>query len=758
MPLGQPQPPAAEQPNPYLPPGPQPLICEEWQGVNTATNRAGVDDKQCYWMDGVMPYERRRARVMPGIGPLLYTASGIFTIVMFKAANLGAIPLLIVILLDGSIVQIRTDTGATTTIGAAGTLLNPTQQTVQINQWGDQYVIIVSTQTNGYFVWDGTNLYEAGTAGPVVTLTSVGSGYKTTPALVVTGGHGSGVVLAAQIANGVVTGVSVINPGTGYLAGDTPSITFVGGTTSGSLGTLTAILTHNTGGSGASIVLTLAQTGGVIYHVASASVVNGGSGYSQFTALTVSGGAAPGGKYALIQAVLSPVIGGGIILSVSVVSGGQYASSPTPVVAVADAGGYYVSSVTINNAGSNYSPSVKVTAVGGGSAVAEAALSPLITGGTIASVAVVSGGLYGSNTAPTLTITDTAANASATMQIMPFAIQGNAVETYSGQAWVADGATYYVSAPGSVTDFATNDGGLNATANESYLKVGFTALLNTNGFLYFLGDSSVSSVSGVQTTGSVTPTTTYTFLNVDPEVGTSWPNTVLEWGNAPFLANIWGEHVLYGSQMRKISDPMDGVYNSVPGFTLTPSSAKAIVFNRKILCTLIPILDPVSKTQQNKLLIWDGKKWWASVQDVTLTYITTQEFNSNLTAWGTDGTHIYPLFQQPSQAFLKTIQTKLWDSPSYLFNKASTRFWGIALYNSTLSPNLTVNIDTVTQLSGTLTAGYTITGPASTGYFVIPPQAIGQQGVLMGMTIETMAADVEIVSIAIDDKIVGYRG
>ena len=754
MPLGQPQPPAAEQPNPYLPPGPQPLICEEWMGVNTATNRAGVDDKQCYWMDGVMPYERRRARVMPGIGPLLYTASGILTIVMFKAANLGALPLLIIILSDGSIVQVRTDTGATKTIGVAGTLQNPTQQTVQINQWGDQYVLVVSTQTNGYWVWDGNNLYGSGTSGPVVTLTSAGSGYKTTPAIIVSGGHGTGVVLAAQIANGQVTGVSVVNPGSGYQAGDTPSITFSGGTGSGSLGTVTALMTHNTGGSGGSISLTVTAIG-PLHELTGATIISGGSGYSQFTTTTVTGGNPVSGG----QAVISITIVGGIITSVSIVNAGSYGSNlPSPVAVITDPGGFFVSSVTVNNAGSGYSGSTKITGAGGSSPVAQAVYVPVINSGSITSVTVLSGGLYGGSVAPTLTITDTAAAASATMAIMPFAIQGSAVETYSGQVWVADGATYYVSAPGSVTDFATNDGGLNATANESYLKVGFTALLNTNGFLYFIGDSSVSSVSGVQTTGSVTPTTTYTFLNVDPEVGTSWPNTVLEWGNAPFLANIWGEHVLYGSQMRKISDPMDGVYNSVPGFTLTPSSAKAIVFNRKILCTLIPILDPVSKTQQNKLLIWDGKKWWASVQDVTLTYITTQEFNSNLTAWGTDGTHIYPLFQQPSQAFLKTIQTKLWDSPSYLFNKASTRFWGIALYNSTLSPNLTVNIDTVTQLSGTLTAGYTITGPSTAGYFVTPPQAIGQQGVLLGFTIQTMAADVEHVTYAIDDKIQGYRG
>jgi hypothetical protein len=728
-------------------------------GMNTATNRAGVDDKQCYWMDGVMPYEHRRARVMPGIGSLLYTATGILTIVMFKAANLGSLPLLIVVLSDGSIVQVRTDTGAVTSIAPAATIPTPSQQTVQINQWGNQYVIIVSAQVNGYWVWDGISFYAAGTLGPVVTITSVGSGYKTAPTIVVSGDGGSGVVVAAQVSGGEVVSAQVVNPGSGFLANGSVTAVASGGNSAGSGGSVTASLTHLAGGTGGTIAVTWVEytPRTNLWEVQSASIVTGGSGYSSFAAVGWSA-AQPG--YVSVYPVIVLTITGGVITSLNIAQAGSALAENTfPVTPyVYDNGGYVVSSVHINNAGSGYSPSTQVAATGGSSPSAQATFLPDVVSGTIASVTILSGGLYGGTIAPTLTVSDSAQNASLTVSLMPFAIQGNAVETYSGQVWVADGATYYVSAPGSVTDFATSDGGLNVTANASYLKVGFTALLNTNGFLYFIGDSSVSSVSGVQTTGTVTPTTTYTFLNVDPEVGTSWPNTVLEWGNAPFLANIWGEHVLYGSQMRKISDPLDGVYNSAAGFTLTPSSAKAIVYNRKILCTLLPIVDPVSGLSQNKLLIWDGKKWWASLQDVALTYITTQEFNSNLTAWGTDGKHIYPLFQQPSTAFTKTIQTKLWDNPSYMFNKASTRFFGVALYNSTLSPNLTVDIDTVNQQSGTVTAGYTITGPAQTGYFIVPPQAVGQQGVLLGMTVQTNAADVEIVSLAIDDKIVGYRG
>jgi len=67
------QPDAAPQ-NPYLPSGPpEPLLFEEFQGINTATTRPGVDDKQMFWCDGFIPLgPRRYLRTLYGVGPALY--------------------------------------------------------------------------------------------------------------------------------------------------------------------------------------------------------------------------------------------------------------------------------------------------------------------------------------------------------------------------------------------------------------------------------------------------------------------------------------------------------------------------------------------------------------------------------------------------------------------------------------------------------------------------------------------------------------
>jgi len=365
---------------------------------------------------------------------------------------------------------------------------------------------------------------------------------------------------------------------------------------------------------------------------------------------------------------------------------------------------------------------------------------------------------------------------------MPTAIGGTAVEIYQGRVWIANNAVITFSAPGSAVDFSAANGGGNFTSTDSFLRVRFTALKQTNGFLYLIGDSSVNYISGVQTSGSP-PVTTFTNQNADPEVGTPWGATPLVFSRNIVFANSFGVHVNYGAAVTKISEPMDGVYNTVSNFgSFLPSAAKAIIFAKKIYLLLIPIVDPVSGQQVNKLLMWEGKRWWASEQDVALSYINYQEINSVLTAFGTDGSIIYPLFQQPSVSFTKTVQSKLWDKPgSYNLTKATTRLWGMFRYYSALSPDLRISIDNETSSEpvasslGPLDAEWVTaadaeaiwhtTTPADAtwttageGVVVLEPTQVGQNGALTGLTVQTEAADMAIISMMIQNSVMAYRG
>ena len=593
---------AGEQPNPYTPPGPtEPLLFDQFMGINTSTTRAGVDDKQAYWLDGFMPIGPRFLRTLYDVGTPIHTETNT-SIAFFNFGNIGATPYCIVVHTDGSIHAVNTTTLAETQIAAPGTIQSPSRQAVGITQWGSQYIIIVSQQTNGYFLWDGTIFTTAGGIAPVVTISNGGSGYATAPGVSVSGGAGSGITFQATVSGGVVTSVKVLTPGTGYLATDTLTVHFSGG---------------------------------------------GGSG------------------------------------------------------------------------------------------------------------------------------------AAATVTLMPFGVEGTSAEIYAGRVWVGNNATVTFSAPGSFVDFSSANGGGNFTSSDSFLRVSFTQLIQTNGFLYLIADSSINYISGVQTSG--TPSvTTFTNQNADPEVGTPWAGTVDVFGRNIVFANAFGAHISYGAAVTKISEPLDGVYNTVPNFgNFVPSAAKSIIFGKKVWILLLPIVDPVSGQQVNKMFMWNGKTWWASEQSVSIIYIQHQEINSVLTAYGTDGTSIYPLFTTPSALFTKTAQSKLWTKSQLVMLQTMTRLWGAAQYYSTDTPALTVQIDnesgassSTVDLSPTVVTWRTQTGAVMNwttqtgaamvwrvaGIAIIPPTAKTQNGVMLGFTAFTNSADMALIMLGGDVKLTQYRG
>jgi hypothetical protein len=758
------------------------LTFNQFAGVNTATTRPGVPDEMAYWFDGFMPLAPGNLRTLYGIGSALYTATGGKTIVCFYFYNLGATPYAIIFLSDGSAIQVNTSTGGATTVFTAGTIIVPGIVNLGITQYGSQYLIIVANQPNGYWVWDGSLLYTGGTLAPQVTLTNVGSAYQTPPSVTASGGHGSGATFVATIGGGIVTNVTETNPGSGYLPGDVVTLTFTGGTLAGSGASLTAVLTHVAAGSGGvltpNFVLVSSGGGKSVYQCTGITITSAGSSYT--TNIAAGFNATPAGSFWGVN-VLAPTPGVSVTETTGAITGAVLTANPSnpnnfyetptaspafPTISVTDTSYYYVSSVTISNGGTNYSPGTTITASSGGSPVTQASILPIISSGAITGTNITNGGVYDSNSAPTLTVTDTAVSAAGTVTLMPFGIQGTAAETYQGHVWVVNGTLINFSAPGSVSNFATSAGGGSDQTNNSYTKVGYTQLVSTNGFLFLIGDNSMDYISGVvtNTPQGGNPTTTYTQNNSDPEVGTPYPAAVTTLGQEILCANSAGIFVSSGGAFVKKSEPLDGVYNTVPNFSGSQlSAAKATIFGKRVWMVLATIIDPVAQTQQNKILMYNGQRWWASTQDVALTFIAGQEINSVYTAWGTDGTHLYPLFNQPSTGVAKVAQTKLWDDPGGIEStKANSRFFSVWQSYATGATQFNLYIDGV-GIDGngnqyTNQNLYTITGPAVAGYFVTPPQAIGQQGVLTGMTITTTAPDMALVIAKIAAENTGYRG
>ena len=112
------------------------------------------------------------------------------------------------------------------------------------------------------------------------------------------------------------------------------------------------------------------------------------------------------------------------------------------------------------------------------------------------------------------------------------------------------------------------------------------------------------------------------------------------------------------------------------------------------------------------------------------------------------------------------------------------RVWAMASFLSGVSPVYQISVDnengipssavylgapsatvTWTNNSGVVVYWTTSGGQTAVWYIVgagtiavLPPQAVGQQGVLIGETITTQCADMILISTAIQPEIVGFRG
>ena len=555
--------------------------------------------------------------------------------------------------------------------------------------------------------------------GSVTSYTSLvgGTGYSASFPVTFSGGGGSGAAATATAVAGVVTTITITNGGTGYTSAPTMAFTAGGGTgasatavitgqglitgvsiTNGGSGYTTAPSATITGtGSGATAQPVLAPVG-----VASVTVINGGNGFTSVPLLTFSGG---GGAGATGLAVLT----GTSVSAVNLTAGGSgYSSTPSVVfsgggsgatlpTAVANLDGSSIGSVSITNAGSNITAAVQVSFSGGGGAGAGA--TTLLNPTSIASVVVSSTGQY-YTTAPAVTVSAGANSAAyATVSLMPYGVSGSAMETYLSRVWIINPATqqystippgnlWSYSAPGSVSDFSSSDGGGQAVNTDAFLQTSYIGVRQSSGYLYFFGNGSVSVVSNVNTAGAPT-VTTYNYQNVDPQAGLSFRDAIQEFGKSIIISNELGVFGLYGGSLANVSTKIqqiftNAVYPSSGG--VVPSAAVATIYDVKHYVYFVTLIDPDTQVARNVMLLWNEKEWTVASQSLNLTFIAAQKVGSNYQAWGTDGADLYPLFYTPSATLPKRIDTKLYGADKMFIQKQALAVYMQATDNtSTLS-------------------------------------------------------------------------
>lgn len=284
-----------------------------------------------------------------------------------------------------------------------------------------------------------------------------------------------------------------------------------------------------------------------------------------------------------------------------------------------------------------------------------------------------------------------------TATVMPSGIHGTAVEVYQNRAWVTTppeigGIPSIISqsGPGNGASFSGITGGGSTPQQDASLRYTFTAVRQTNGFLYYWGDSALGVISNVQTSGGLT---TYNNQNVDPQHGTIWPGTVQQFssvlGAGLVYANNQGVYLCVGGAAGKVSDDLNGLFANAD-FSFTPTGSMATIFGITVYCLLIKTLDQNGNAIKVMCMTdgkpkGDGFRWWLGSQDRVLNLIATSEINSDLETWGCDGTNLFQCFVAPSTTLAKSLQTKFFPGKSpaeYIIYKKLYRFYFAARDNA----------------------------------------------------------------------------
>lgn len=282
---------------------------------------------------------------------------------------------------------------------------------------------------------------------------------------------------------------------------------------------------------------------------------------------------------------------------------------------------------------------------------------------------------------------------------MPTGIAGSDIEIFLTRVWIVNNTNILTSAASNGADFATAHGGLVKPNTESSLRIGYTGIKQANGYLYVTGDSSTAYITNVQssTTGGVT-TTTYQFTVIDPQIGTPWRDSLIPFGRSILFANTSGIYAVYGSSVNKISEALDGIWNTQKAdfTTVVPSSAVATLFGIKVFQIAVKTTNPTTGTSQTMMACFDGQKWFMASQSSAPTQIQPQEVSSNLQCWGTDGTHVFPCFTTAGTGISKVVQSKLWEGEGggFIVSKKALRFYSEVDQISSGGTTFTCTVDT----------------------------------------------------------------
>lgn len=396
--------------------------------------------------------------------------------------------------------------------------------------------------------------------------------------------------------------------------------------------------------------------------VGSIGIINGGTGYTTTPAVTISAPNQTGG----IQAEAEAIITANVVTSIILTEGGTGYTSP-PTITISGGGGANANavcslvtfatgtvSVLVTNGGTGYTnvANTVVTISGGGGA--NAAGQAILSGGQLVNVIMTNAGSgYTNSSNITVTITGGGgSNATAKAIINSDPVTG--IQTFSGRTWISQGRTVSYSAAGTYNDFTSISAGT-LTLTDNTLHSNIVQLLSANNFLYIFGEDSINVFSDVRVTDS--GITIFTNTNVSASVGTRLPYAIFPYFRSVLFMNEYGVYALVGSTTSKLSDPLDGVFPNIDFATASVTAGQVLLNN--ILCAAFNIRYNDNGTYRYIQAVFFEKKWFFTNQRTDLKLVMSIPSDGKIKMFGTNGTHLYQLYNDFSSEVPSIIKSPL---------------------------------------------------------------------------------------------------
>jgi hypothetical protein len=278
--------------------------------------------------------------------------------------------------------------------------------------------------------------------------------------------------------------------------------------------------------------------------------------------------------------------------------------------------------IVVTAGGSGYSTPPSVTISGGSGSGATAVAT--VVGGVVTGVTLTSPGSgFLASDVLTVTFGGPGTGAAATAIVWPFfsmfpsTARFASIAIFAGRVWLAAGKNLTWTGIKGLDDANPANASGSTMLSDADVVLNITALRTLNNFLWIFCDQSIKQIGTVSVSGSMT---VFAVVTLSSDIGCEWPQTIQSYNRLVLFAHYTGVYAVLGSSVEKISEPMQGIFNSAD-FSQQLSAFIADIHNRHVYGVLIRYIDRLLNVTRSLILIFQRGIWYVLNQGAALTAV-----------------------------------------------------------------------------------------------------------------------------------------